>query len=301
MPLARPPRLSSIFGLLAVLSTLAPNASCPAADLHIGGATVSITPDRPAALAGQMQTRISQRVESPVTATALALESREGDRALDHAILVSCDLVAIEAAVLERVRQLVGERLPDVDPCKLVLSATHTHTAPVTAEGDYAIPEAGVMPPSEYAEFLSVRVADAVIRAWEERTPGRVGWGLGHAVLGQNRRSVYADGRAQMYGPTDRPDFRGIEGPEDHGVEVLFFWDSDGDLLATAINVACPPRRSWDARPSTPTSGTTSARRSAHATGRICSCWVGPARPETSPPTSCIASAPRNACGPSAA
>jgi hypothetical protein len=43
-----------------------------------------------------------------------------------------------------------------------------------------------------------------------------------------------------MYGPTDRPDFRGIEGPEDQGVEVLFFWDREGRLLATAVNVACP-------------------------------------------------------------
>jgi hypothetical protein len=43
-----------------------------------------------------------------------------------------------------------------------------------------------------------------------------------------------------MYGPTDRPDFRGIEGPEDQGVEVLFFWNRDAKLIATAVNVACP-------------------------------------------------------------
>jgi hypothetical protein len=96
------------------------------------------------------------------------------------------------------------------------------------------------MQPAEYAEFLSDRVAEAAVKAWESRKPGRVGWGLGHAVVAQNRRSVYADGRAQMYGPTDRPDFRGIEGPEDQGVEVLFFWDREGRLLATAVNVACP-------------------------------------------------------------
>jgi hypothetical protein len=107
-------------------------------------------------------------------------------------------------------------------------------------EGDYEIPRDGVMQPAEYAEFLAARVAEAVVKAWESRKPCRVGWGLGHAVVAQNRRSVYADGRAQMYGPTDRPDFRGIEGPEDQGVEMLFFWDSEGKLLATAINVACP-------------------------------------------------------------
>jgi hypothetical protein len=211
-----------------------------AAELHMGGATVSITPDRPIALAGQMHTRIARSIESPVTATALALESRNGEKVVDQAILVSCDLVAIDAAVLNRVLQRVGDRIPGLDRQKVVLNATHTHTAPVMKEGDYEIPKDGVMQPAEYAEFLAARVAEAVVKAWESRRPGRVGWGLGHAVVAQNRRSVYADGRAQMYGPTDRPDFRGIEGPEDQGVEVLFFWDSEGKLLATVINVACP-------------------------------------------------------------
>jgi hypothetical protein len=230
------------FSILAVAASLvsAVLADCRAAELHVGGATVNITPDRPVALAGQMHTRVSRTVESPVTATALALESREGDKVLDRAIMVSCDLVAIDAAILDSVRRRVKDRLPDFDIRKLLLNATHTHTAPVMKEGEYEIPKDGVMQPAEYAEFLSTRVAEAMVKAWESRKPGRAGWGLGHAVVAQNRRSVYADGRAQMYGSTDRPDFRGIEGPEDQGVEVLFFWDREGKLLATAVNVACP-------------------------------------------------------------
>src|SRR3954453_3306232 len=104
-------------------------AECRAAELHVGGATVSITPDRPIALAGQMHTRIARDVESPVTATALALESRDGDKVLDQAILVSCDLVVIDAAVLDQVRRRLKDRLPDVDVRKLLINATHTHTA----------------------------------------------------------------------------------------------------------------------------------------------------------------------------
>ena len=66
-------------------------------------------------------------------------------------------------------------------------------------------------------------------------------WGLGHAVVAQNRRAVYADGTAQMpRAKTDRPDFRGIEGYEDHGVGILFFWDARKSLIAMAIDVACP-------------------------------------------------------------
>jgi hypothetical protein len=224
-------------GLLSIAPLL---VECRGADLRFGGATVSITPDRPVALAGQMHTRIAREVESPVTATAMALEFRDGDKVLDQAVLVSCDLVAIDNAVLADVRCRVKDRAPGLDSRKVLLSATHTHTAPVMTEGDYEIPKDAVLQPAQYAEFLSERVAEAVVKAWQSRKPGRVGWGLGHAVVAQNRRSVYADGRAQMYGPTDRPDFRGIEGSEDQGVEVLFFWDREGKLLATAINVACP-------------------------------------------------------------
>jgi hypothetical protein len=229
----------SIRSLVALLVVLAPFAA-EASELHIGGATVGITPDRPVALAGQMHTRVAKSVETPATATALALESREGEKSLDRAIFVSCDLVSIPEAVLEQTRRKVKDRLPGLDVGKVVLSATHAHTAPVMKEGDYEIPKDGVMQPSEYAEFLSSQVADAVVKAWEGRKPGRAGWGLGHAVVGQNRRSVYADGRAVMYGATDKPDFRNIEGPEDHGVEVLFFWDPAGNLIATAVNLACP-------------------------------------------------------------
>src|SRR3954464_255479 len=142
---ARPMRPSWTFWTVTTLSMLVATSECRASELHVGGATVSITPERPVALAGQMHTRISRNVESPVTATALALESRDGDTVVDQAVLVSCDLVAIEAAVLDRARRLVGDRVPGLDRRKVVLNATHTHTAPVTAEGDYDIPKGGVM------------------------------------------------------------------------------------------------------------------------------------------------------------
>src|SRR6476660_7080069 len=130
-----------------------------AAEIRVGAATVSITPDRPVALQGQMNTRISRGVRSPVTVTALALDSREGDRAIDEAILVACDLVGIDRPVLDRARALLKNRLPGFDVRKLVVSATHTHTAPVYEEGWYLIPKDGVMQPAEYAEFLSGRIA----------------------------------------------------------------------------------------------------------------------------------------------
>lgn len=209
-------------------------------ELHVGGASMSITPDGPVPLSGQMHTRIAREVESPVTATALALESRQGDKVLDQVLLVACDLVAIREGIIEPVRERLRKRLPDFDARKLILSASHTHTAPETRDGVYDLPSEGVIRPFEYRAFVIDRLTEAAVQAWKSRKPGQAGWGLGHAVVAQNRRAVYADEHAEMYGKTEGPNFRRIEGYEDHGVEVLFFWDREQRLLATAINVACP-------------------------------------------------------------
>jgi hypothetical protein len=104
----------------------------------------------------------------------------------------------------------------------------------------YEIPADGVMQPAEYVDFFAERVADAVVAGWNSRKPGKVSWGLGHAVVAQNRRTVYNDGSAAMYGATNHPNFHMIEGYEDHAVECLFFWDLEGRLIATSINVPCP-------------------------------------------------------------
>ncbi len=229
--------MKAVACLLAVVLTA---TTLPAAELWVGAVTTSITPDQPVALDGHRGLRISNKVESPVTATALALECRDGDKVLDQAVFVSCDLVAIRQGILDKVREKVKPRLPDFDVDKLILTATHTHNGPVTLEGRYTLPESGVMKPAEYTEFMTGKVADAIVESWEKRQIGKVAWGLGHAVVAQNRRAVYADGTAQMYGATDKESFRGIEGYQDHGLDVLFFWDRQDRLIATAINVPCP-------------------------------------------------------------
>jgi len=224
-------------GLAALLFGL-PTAN--AAELWIGGATVDITPEKPVALSGLRNLRISKKVEAPLTATALALESRNGDNRLDTAIIVSCDIVAIRQGVLEKVREKVKQKSKDIDTEKIFLSATHTHAAPVTTEDRYTIPEHGVMKPAEYTGFMTDKVADAIVQSWQQRRPGKVGWGQGQAVIAHNRRITYADGTTKMTGPTNTPDFRAIEGYEDHNLDVLFFWDQQDRLIGTAINVPCP-------------------------------------------------------------
>lgn len=210
-----------------------------AGELWVGAATSDITPDKPAALAGQRHLRVSKKVDNRLLATALALESRDGEKPLDQALIISCDLVAIRQGVQDRFREVAKPRLPGFDLDKLFLNATHTHTAPCTTEESYDIPKEGVMQPAEYLEFLLGRLADAAAKAWESRKPGGVSWALGHAAIGSCRRAVYENGTARMYGATDSPTFRSIEGNQDPGVDMLFFWNGEKQLLAVAINLAC--------------------------------------------------------------
>jgi hypothetical protein len=209
-------------------------------ELWIGASSVDITPSRPVALSGQRHTRIARKVESPVTATAVAIERRDGKEVLDQAIMISCDLVAIRDGVQEKTRAHIKGHLPGFDSDKLFLSATHTHTAPVTRGGVYVIPKGEAIQPDEYVELLTERLGTAAAQAWKNRRRGAVGWGLGHALVAHNRRAVYADSSARMYGRTDDQSFRAIEGYEDHYVDVLFFFDSDRQVIALAVNVACP-------------------------------------------------------------
>ena len=124
-----------------------------------------------------MHTRVSEEVETPVQANVLAIEAREGGTVTDQAVFVACGLVAIRGGIREMVRDAVAERIPEIDPAKVILSATHSHTAPVLVDGNYYNPD-GVMKPAEYRDFFTKQVVDAIEQAWKSRrkAPG----GLGH-------------------------------------------------------------------------------------------------------------------------
>lgn len=212
----------------------------PAAQLLVGTATVEITPTPPIGLIGSFSLRVAKRVETPLTANVVALESRDGDKTLDVAVMVACDLCVIRDEMLLRmVREEVSKRIPGLDTDKIFLNATHTHTVPFTEPGAYLVPEE-VTSAAEYRAFFVQQVAKAIDQAWNGRAPGSVTWGLGHAVVAYGRRALYADGSARMYAATDVPEFRGIEGYEDHAVSTLFFWNEADKLIAVCIHVPAP-------------------------------------------------------------
>ncbi len=211
-------------------------------ELLVGVSSIDITPKLPVALDGQFHLRIAKTIETPLTANVIALESKNDSSASDIAIMVSADVVGIPVDALMKIRELVKSSISDLDVNKIFINAVHTHTAPVLVNKNtwgYAIPKEGVTQPEEYMEMFTNRIAEAIIKAWNDRKPGIVSWGLSHAAIAYSRRTVYADGTAAMYGKTDRPDFRNMEGIENHDVNTLFFWNKSGKLVATAVDIPC--------------------------------------------------------------
>lgn len=234
-------------------------------ELKIGWGEVSIVPEgRVVNLAGQFYERITREVETPITVTALAIES--GD---DAVIFCSCDLVSTSSALLAGVRErLVGSGIPTD---KIIISAIHTHTAMSYGKRSDSVmagrPDAkkiggldvlrAIAPELQYEklasyegadlldgdeafDFLADRIAAAVRTAWESRSAGLYAQGFGRAAVGMCRRVCYDDGSAKMWGDTDLASFTELEGGNDSGIELLFTYTPDKRLTGAVINVACP-------------------------------------------------------------
>ncbi len=218
--------------------------------LKIGWASADLTPDQPVIICGQFHARVSEGILDPLTATALALES--GDV---RAVLVSCDYAVIPDFLRDEVRARAHKACPELSPASIVLNATHTHSsAEIRVKNDLlrttvenaptyfgvSPQELGVMPPEDYVAGVIDKIAQAVIQAWQKRAPGGIGFGLGQAVVGRNRRLAYYSGESRMYGKSNDPEFSHVEGCEDHAVNLLCTYDPDKNLTGMAVNLACP-------------------------------------------------------------
>ncbi len=228
----------------------------------VGWAEESLVPDKKISLAGQFYERISEYVESQITATAMAVES-DGE----EMILCSCDLGGIPDFLMTLVREKFSAICGDFDPMKIILAATHTHTSHTLGEpknlkyknpigssreilrefmnGDkeykaLVTADESVMTPSEATEFVSDRIALACKRAWEAREEALYSNEFGRAAVGMCRRVAYDDGTAAMWGDSNTANFASLEGGNDSGIELLYFFNKDKKLTGVVANIACP-------------------------------------------------------------
>ena len=233
--------------------------------LHIGWSEISITPDKRVSLAGQFAERISEYVEKPLTATALAVDSGS-----DQMVLCSVDLVGVSYNLTAAVRERLAGNAEGLDPEKVILAAIHTHTAPVypreqrqaavsgSSSDSRHLLEALLPPgkkyvesapvsenpdiatPEEVLDLLVERLSAVVLDAWRKRAPGSFTNAFGRAAVGMCRRAVYSDGSAQMWGDTSTAVFTELEGGNDSGIELLYIYNEKHELTGVVANLACP-------------------------------------------------------------
>ena len=234
------------------------------AKMNIGWYEVDLTPDKKVSLAGQFAERISEYVEKPITATAMAVEAGS-----EQMVLLSADLVGVACNLVDAVRDRLADNDLGLDPMKVVLSAIHTHTAPVyereqrshghfMSNSNRATLESMLRPDQQYVEkvqvtqnpdifpeedtldFLADKLTEAVIGAWKNRKTGALTNAFGRAAVGMCRRATYSDGSAQMWGDTNTAVFEALEGGNDSGIELMYVYDENKKLTGIVANLACP-------------------------------------------------------------
>ena len=233
--------------------------------LFIGWSEVNITPDKKISLAGQFAERISQYVEKPLTATAMAVEAGG-----EQMIMVSTDLASVSLNLMDLIRERLASNDLGLDPMKVIISAIHTHTGPVFPRIGYVgkhynmgktfrqLLESELPADRKYIESAPVsnnpdiatgeevldllvdRITNCILEAWKNRAPGSYVNAFGRAVVGMCRRAAYSDGSAQMWGDTNTAVFEALEGGNDSGIELLYVYGEDGKLTGIVANLACP-------------------------------------------------------------
>ena len=229
--------------------------------MKFGWAEESLVPDKKVSLDGQFFERISEYVESEITATAMAVEA-DGDAM----IMVSADVVFMESSLVNLAREKFRKLTTEVDANKLMIAATHTHNSLIMASPNEGVcntlatseaileeflpegkkykklvkPDESVITPVEAGEFVTDKIALAAYKAWINRQEGYYANEFGRAAVGMCRRVSYNDGTALMWGDTNSANFVSMEGGSDSGVELLYIFDKEKCLTGVVANIACP-------------------------------------------------------------
>jgi neutral ceramidase len=182
--------------------------------LNIGVGRENISPPPGIYLIGYgNRSKGNRGVHDELTATALAV-----DDGLHRAVIVACDLLAINEHTVARVQAQTGSNI--------VICCSHTHSAPITYAG-----QRSARKNRDYATYLVGQIVKAVKDAQANQQPALLRWGRGEADIALNRRERKHDGHIEIgVNPT---------GPIDRSLGVLQAQTSDGKVIVTLVNFQC--------------------------------------------------------------
>jgi hypothetical protein len=151
----------------------------------------------------------NQGVHDDLTATALVL-----DDGLHRAVIVACDLLAINEHTVARIQAQTGSNV--------VICCSHTHSGPITYAGKRS-PRKN----RDYVNFLVKQVVNVVKDAQANLQPARLAWAVGESDIAVNRRERKSDGHIEIgvnpIGPVDRSLSVGGQDPAETHVTLLNF------------------------------------------------------------------------------
>ncbi len=226
--------LIGLFAATAVSMTVS-NAT---AELLVGAAVVDISPTQmPVLVNGGMTSRTASEIKTRVNARTIVIS--DGNERIAMVVVDSC---MVPKDVLDDTKQRAASRTK-IKPDRIMISATHTHTAPS------AFGALGTDADLTYIPLLRERIVESIVAAEENLQPARVGWGSGNAeqftalrrwVRRPDRIAEDPFGnptvRANMHAARDPNVVTGPSGPEDPELSMIAFQSKSGQPIAILAN-----------------------------------------------------------------
>ena len=222
----------SVVGLLCGLTERA-----LAADrLRVGVADEDITPPIGFPMAGYYHERLAEGVIDPLKAKAIVFRDVQTESAL-----VVCDLISIATDLSQAIRKKASEKT-GIPVSNIVVSATHSHTAPDYTKELYLFLGDENKDPlrANYVKKLIDGPVAAIVKAHTAAKPATLSFGSAtqQTPVSFNRRSVMRDGSVRTWISHDHQDFIRAAGPIDPEIELLAIRDESGHSLGILSNFA---------------------------------------------------------------
>lgn len=236
----RHPKFLAILAALIVLTgpmaMAQPDASPRGESLRVGVAEVDITPPVGFPMAGYYHERLADGQIDRLKAKAIVFQDGPS-----KAALVVCDLIGIASDLSREVRQRASEKTGIPLP-NIVISATHSHTAPDYMKELYLNLGGQRQEPARaaYINQLTSGPVEAIAIASAAAQPVTLeaGSATQQPTVSFNRRFVMRDGSVRTWMSLDNPEVVRPAGPIDPQIGILSIKDAAGKQLGIFSNFA---------------------------------------------------------------